>query len=62
MRDPNRIYDFCNRLAAVWSEFPDWRFGQFICNVFGAMQGKGRDPFFPEDNEMIEFIEGFVKE
>lgn len=54
MRDPARIQKFCNRLAKAWRCHPDWRFGQLICNVFGEM---GADPFFPEDEEMIAFIE-----
>lgn len=57
MRNSNRISDFCNRLAAVWKEFPDWRFGQFIVNVFGDL---GRDPFFIEDDKMIEIFEDYV--
>lgn len=54
MRDPARIHKFCNRLAQAWLYHPDWRFGQLIVNVFGELN---RDPFFPEDEEMIEFIE-----
>ena len=60
MRDPKRIDDFCRRLATCWKMVPDWRFGQLIMNVFGAY---GRDPFFPEDDKMIQFIEEyFTKE
>ena len=54
MRDPARIQKFCNRLAKAWRQHPDWRFGQLIVNVFGKMEA---DPFFPEDEEMIQFIE-----
>lgn len=57
MRDPNRIDTFCKRLANRWKMLPDWRFGQLIMNVFGEMD---RDPFFPEDDEMIEMIEKIV--
>lgn len=57
MRDPNRIDAFCRRLANRWKMLPDWRFGQLIMNVFGEMD---RDPFFPEDDEMIEMIEKIV--
>jgi len=58
MRDPKRIREFCSRLARAWEEnVPDWRFGQLICNVFGEL---GKDPFFPEDDEMIRFIEKCV--
>ena len=57
MRDIKRIRKFCNRLAAAWEKVPDWRFGQLMCNILGSM---GKDPFFPEDDEMIEFIEEYV--
>ena len=58
MRDSKRIRSFCNRLAAAWEQLPDWRFGQLIINALSEM---GKDPFFPEEDEMIEFIEGYVK-
>ena len=54
MRDPKRIDDFCRRLAVCWHQVPDWRFGQLIVNLFSAY---GKDPFFPEDEELIRFFE-----
>lgn len=60
MRDPKRIRKFCNRLAAAWEMLPDFRFGQLMMCVLGEMNEK-RDPFFPEEEEMIEFIEEYVK-
>lgn len=60
MRDPNRIGKFCDRLACAWRTMPDQRFGQFILNCLGDMASGGQDPFFPEDDEMIEFIEEYV--
>ena len=60
MRDPKRIKEFCNRLAAAWMCVPDWRFGQLMVNVLGDMS-MSRDPFFPEEDEMIQFIENYVK-
>ena len=60
MRDKKRIYKFCNELAAIWeTKAPDWRFGQMMMNVLGKMQSGGRDPFFPEEDEMIEFLRKF---
>ena len=51
MRNPDRIDEFCKELAEIWkTNVPDWRFGQLICNVFGAMN---EDPFFPEEDRMI---------
>lgn len=56
MRNPNRIDEFCSRLAAAWKkQVPDWRFGQLIMNL-----PYERDPFFIEDGEMIQFIEHFL--
>lgn len=58
MRDPNRIQKFCNRLAKAWSMVPDWRFGQLI---FNAISELGKDPFYVEDDKMIEYLEDYLK-
>ena len=63
MRDPKRIYKFCNELAALWAKVPDWRFGQFISNVFGEYVAKTqRDIFFPEDDEIMAFMKEYFKD
>jgi len=64
MRDPKRIKKFCKELAEIWeTNCPDWRFGQFICNVMGVVQQKHGDIFFPEEADMIKYIrEVFEKE
>jgi len=63
MRDPNRIYGYCNRLMTIWSKVPDWRFGQLMMNLLGEFSGQtGKDPFFPEDEELFEFFEQFFQE
>lgn len=60
MRNPNRIHKFCNELANIWAtECPDWRFGQLMMNVLGEMQAGGRDPFFPEEEEMMKFFKKY---
>lgn len=61
MRDPDRIQAFCNRLAKAWRRLPDWRFGQLMSNALGEMAANGRDPFFPEEEEMIKFIEAYCE-
>lgn len=58
MRDRKRIKLFLERLEAVWNKVPDWRFGQLMCNVFNSME---RDPFFPEEDEMIEYFEKYFE-
>ena len=59
MRDKNRIKPFLERLEKVWNKVPDWRFGQLVCNVLNTMK---TDPFFKEDNEIIEYFEKWFEE
>lgn len=55
MRNLERIDKFCNELATIWKDkAPDLRFGQIIFCVFDSMVS--RDPFFPEEDEMIKYI------
>lgn len=61
MRDPARIKKFCDELANIWEQScPDQRFGQFITNVFNSQQIY--DPWFLEDDEMLERIQECGKE
>lgn len=59
MRDKSRIKPFLDRIEKVWNKVPDWRFGQLISNVFVSMD---RDPFYPEDDEMITYFEKYFEE
>lgn len=62
MRDPDRIDDFCKELSQLWHKVPDWRFGQMMVNVMsGYMGDTGRDPFFPEDDELLEYMKQYFK-
>ena len=62
MRDPNRIKPFCDKLAALWREVPDWRFGQLMSNLLGAYVSETkRDIFFPEDDELMKYFEDYFK-
>lgn len=58
MRKKERIKPFLKRLEKLWELVPDWRFGQLMVNVLGSMP---RDPFFPEDEEMIEYFEKYFE-
>ena len=62
IRDKDRLDKFYNNLKKIHKEaFPDMRFGQFMCNVLGwIQQTKKRDPFFPEEKEMIELIREYA--
>lgn len=55
MRDPNRIPKFCNKLAEIWSKYPDFRFGQFIMNAFDNV-----DIWYAEDDKIIQHLENWM--
>lgn len=60
MRDPKRLDDFYDQLKQIHKECcPDWRFGQMILNVLGKMASEGRDPFFPEEEEMLAYFKKY---
>ena len=61
MRDVRRIRKFCSRLATAWELLPDWRFGQLMMNIFGQLKSEGKDPFFQEDDSIIEYIEQYIE-
>lgn len=62
MRDPNRLYPFYQQLTEVHRQsFPDWRFGQLMCNFLRWIQTyKVRDPFYIEEDKMIEYLKEYV--
>jgi len=64
MRDRNRLDSFYKELHRIHKQyFPDWRFGQLMCNFLGWVSGeKKRDPFFPEEDEMIRFLQEYIGE
>lgn len=59
MRDKNRIRPFLDKLGDYWGKVPDWRFGQFMVNFLNSLP---RDPFFIEEDEMLEELEKFFEE
>ena len=59
MRNKERIKEFTDKLAEYWEKVPDWRFGQLIVNVLGTCK---RDPFFYEEDEMLQVFEEYFNE
>ena len=64
MRNKDRLDSFYNELKEIHKHsFPDMRFGQFMLNVLGWISStKKRDPFFPEEDEVIQIFRDYVKE
>ena len=59
MRDPARLDNFYLELAKIHKEnFPDWRFAQFISNIWGTLE---QDPWYFEENKMLEAINKSVR-
>ena len=56
MRNPDRMEPLLEKLLEAWQMVPDWRLGQFIYNMVG------RDPFYMEDDKMLESIKKFIEE
>ena len=59
MRDIKRIKPFLEEIEKLWEKVPDWRFGQLIVNVLGTCK---KDPFFYEEDEMLELWKEFFYE
>lgn len=61
MRNPNRIYKYCNELAECWSKVPDWRFGQLFMNFLSyyVNQTKAVDPFYVEDEVLFQHMKNY---
>ena len=57
MRDPNRIEPLLAKVAEAWKKYPDLRFGQFMCNFFGACS---RDPFYFEDDAWEVALQAYI--
>ena len=62
IRNPERLENFYWELAQIHKKsFPDMRFGQFMMNALGWINStKKRDPFFPEEDEMLNLIKEYA--
>ena len=62
MRDPKRLDKFYDEMKEIHKRhFPDFRYGQLCSNFFGwLMSEKKRDLFFPEEDEMLEYIREYA--
>ena len=63
MRNAERLDKFYDELREIHKKsFEDWRFGQLCSNFFGWLyQEKGKDLFFPEEDDMIEYLKEYAK-
>lgn len=64
MRDPKRLDKFYDELKEIHKKYyRDWRVGQYFCNFFGWLYSeKKMDPFFPEEDQMLEYIKEYARE
>ena len=62
MRNPERLDSVYFHLCEIHKKsFPDMRLGQFLLNALGWINStKKRDPFFPEEEQMIKYIREFA--
>lgn len=60
MRDENRIFPFCNKLATFWQIYcPDLRFWQVINVIAPYFENKAfqKDPFYAEEKDWEKAID-----
>lgn len=62
MRDANRLDKFYDEMKEIHKKsFSDMRFGQLMSCFFGwLVTEKGKDPFFPEEDKMIEYFREYA--
>ena len=57
MRNPDRLDGFYLELKEIHKRsFPDWRFGQFMMNALGWIGQYQIDPFFPEEDKILNYF------
>ena len=57
MRNVDRLDEFYEELKMIHAKFfPDWRFGQFICNFLSEYG----DPFYWEEDRFITKIKEYA--
>jgi predicted Zn-dependent protease with MMP-like domain len=54
MRNPDRIPVVLKAIEKEWYKYPDWRFGQWF---FNEVINEIGDPFFIEDEDLINLIQ-----
>lgn len=55
MRNPDRIPEMLKELEEFWKQVPDLRLGQIISNLsYESM--KNNDPFYMEDDDLLELL------
>ena len=63
MRDPARLKKAYEAIEEIHRKsFPDMRIGQLMYNLISWMVTKGRDPFFPEEKEFVNWLRKFANE
>ena len=62
-RKPERLDGFYKDMCELHKKYlNDIRFGQMCSNFFGWLYSeKGKDLFFPEEDEMIEYFREYCK-
>lgn len=59
MRDQNRIYPFCMKLAEYWiNHVPDLRFKQLVSHLECYAE---TDPFYLEDDEFLKLMDAAAR-
>lgn len=61
MRDKDRIKPFCDKLAGLWFNYPDLRFGQLMWNILQHLEQERKNPFYMEDEAFMKELEHHLR-
>lgn len=62
MRDPARIRPLLDKLATLWEQHPDWRFGQLVHIIRASHSMDAADIFYIEDRGWEQLIDLWLKD
>lgn len=56
MRNPERLDGFYKQMSTMHKNYcPDLRFGQFVEFIFAFIRAYGIDPFYLEEEDILQF-------
>lgn len=60
-RDLYRFEPFLSKLSDLWKCYPDWRFGQLMCNFEHWLKRQGKpDFYYLEEEEFLSLLHTFI--
>ena len=62
MRDPERIGPTLAAVREYWEQWPDLRLGQLVSIIASKAGIRSGDPFYLEDDKLVEVLDECISE